>query len=333
MKAWQIHQFGSLTQAEVDVPQPGPGQVRVEVRACSINYRDHLMVAGHYDPRLALPAVPLSDGAGVIAEVGEGVDGWAVGDRVAGTFFADWDGWPVPDRRRLRLTRGGPLPGMLAEQVVLGASEIVRVPDHLGFDEAATLPCAALTAWSALIAQGDLRPGHVVLVQGTGGVALFSVAFAKMCGARVIITSSSDERLERARALGADVGVNYMSDPNWGKTVAKMGGVTHVVELGGADTLAQSLKCVRPGGFIALIGVLSGTRAPAFDLLPAVMQNVRLQGVLVGPKAEFEAMNRALVERALHPVIARRGAFGEADAALAEFPKGGHFGKVVITFD
>ncbi|MEM1023621.1 MAG: NAD(P)-dependent alcohol dehydrogenase [Myxococcota bacterium] len=332
MRAWSLPTFGAERLQLVDVePQPvGPTQVRLRVEACSLNYRDYMVVEGHYDPRLPLPLVPLSDGAGRVTEVGETVEGLKIGDRVAATFFQDWEAGPVPEGRRLRRTRGGLLPGMLQEEILLDQRELVRVPAHLNAGEAASLPCAGVTAWSALIEQGRLTAGDTLLVQGTGGVALFALGLAKMVGAEVAILSSSPERLERALALGADHGVCTKDWPEWGDRVRKLtGGVTHVLELGGADTLTQTLRCVRPGGYVALVGVLGGTR-PHLDLLSVVMRNVRLQGVIVGSRQSFLSLNRALEAGGLHPAIDRRVPFEGAKDALASFGIGGHFGKVVI---
>jgi len=335
MKVWEIRDaFGFENLRLVERPEPdlGRGQVTVEVGACSFNYRDFLMTAGLYNPKQKLPLVPLSDGAGTVVAIGDEVRDLAVGDRVAGTFFRDWLGRPVPSRELLKRTRGGPIDGMLAERVCLEEREVVKIPGHLDFAEASTLPCAALTAWSALVAQGGVGPHDTVVIQGTGGVALFALQFATMAGARTIITSSSDERLERARSLGATETINYRTEPKWGKRVAELTGgegASHVVELGGGDTFEQSLRAIRPGGTIHMIGVLGGTRAP-FDVLPVVMQNVRLQGVLVGPRQDFERMNAAIEHHALRPTVDRVVPFEEAGAALESFGNGGHFGKVCV---
>ncbi|MGF1510850.1 MAG: NAD(P)-dependent alcohol dehydrogenase [Myxococcota bacterium] len=335
--AWQISSFGMEHLQRVELPDPdlGPEQVKVRVKACSINYRDALMVKGLYNPKQPLPLVPLSDGAGEVVAVGERVTEWKVGDRVAATFFQDWQGWPVPSRDRIRQTRGGPLPGMLQETTVLHPHELVRLPEHLSFVEGATLPCAALTAWSALVAQGSLSSSDTVLIQGTGGVALFALQFAVMQGARVILLSSSDERLRQAEELGAWAGINYTKQPEWFREVLALTnkqGVTHVVELGGANTLNQSVRCIRPGGFIAMIGVLGGAELP-FNVLPVVMQNVRLQGVLVGNRQDFLRMNEAIEHHQLRPVVSHRFPFAEAPRAMEALSQGGAFGKVVIDFE
>ena len=335
MKVWQLENafgFENLKQVDRPDPEPGRGQVVVEIEACSLNYRDFLMVAGMYNPKQKLPLVPLSDGAGVVAAVGDDVRDVAVGDRVAGTFFRDWIGRPVPPRSTLKRARGGPLDGMLAQKVCLYEREVVRAPAHLDAVETAALPCAALTAWSALVEQGNVGPHDTVVIQGTGGVALFALQFALLAGARVIITSSSDEKLERARSMGAHAIINYESEPEWGKRVVELTdgeGASQIVELGGADTFAQSLKAIRPGGVVHMIGVLGGVQAP-FNVLPVVMQNVRLQGVLVGPRQDFERMNAAIALHELRPVIDRVVSFDDATGALESFGKGGHFGKVGI---
>ncbi len=338
MRAWEIGEgfgFDNLRLVERPDPKPGPDAIVVEVKATSLNYRDHLTVAGLYNPRQRLPLIPLSDGAGVVVEVGDDVRSFAIGDRVTGTFFRDWIGRPVPSRDVLKQTRGGPHDGMLAERVCLNVREAVRVPEHLSFIEAATLPCAGLTAWSALVAQGSVGPHDVVVVQGTGGVALFAIQFALMAGARVIATSSSDERLQRVREMGVVDVLNYRSEPAWGKAVKNLtggDGASHVVDVGGGDTLAQSLVAIAPGGTVHMIGVLGGVTAE-LSLLPVVMQNVRLQGVLVGPRQDFEAMNVAIAHHRLHPIIDRTVPFVDAAAALESFGRGGHFGKVCITLE
>jgi len=320
----------SLKIVERDEPEPGPGQVRVRVRACSLNYRDLLMVTGRYNPRQPLPLVPLSDGAGEVDAVGDGVTGVAVGDRVAAVFHQAWPGGP-PTREKISRPLGGPLDGMLREAVVLPAEGVVPIPDHLELEEAATLPCAAVTAWAAL-EQGGVRAGDTVLVQGTGGVSVFALQLAKARGARIIATSSSDEKLERVRQLGADETINYRSDEAWGKTAKKLAGgdgVDTVVEVGGAGTLAQSLRAIRPGGTIAMIGILSGNETTTL-LTPILMQQIRVQGILVGSRDDFLAMNRAIAQHQLRPVVDQTFPFDAAPDALRLMERGGHFGKIAL---
>lgn len=334
MRVYQIDgSFGleQLKLTERPTPEPGPGQVRLKMTAASLNYRDLLMVRGHYNPRQPLPLVPCSDGVGVIDAVGVGVQRLRVGQRVATLFAQGWlDG--QPSNERIRHTLGGPLDGTLADHMVLPELGVIPVPSHLSDAEAATLPCAGLTAWSALITQGQLTAGDTVLILGTGGVSLFALQFAKRSGARVIITSSSDEKLQRARALGADETINYRTTPEWGREVKRLTqrrGVDHVVEVGGAGTLKQSLRAVRTGGCVSLIGVLAGSREP-LDILPILMRNIRLQGILVGHRSGFAAMNRAIEAHAIRPVVDRVFPFEEAPAAFAHLAEAKHMGKVCI---
>lgn len=320
----------NLRVAERPDPEPGPGQVVVAVSATSLNYRDLLMVEGAYNPRQKLPLIPLSDGVGRVEAVGPGVDRVKVGDRVAGAFAQGWLAGE-PDRRKLATTLGGPLDGMLAEKVCLSAEGVVPVPAHLGDAEAATLPCAYVTAWSAL-RLADATAGDTVLVQGTGGVSIAALQLAKCLGMRAIVTSSSDAKLERARALGADETINYRENPEWGKAARDLTaprGVDVVVEVGGAGTLGQTLRCVRPGGTVAVIGILSGNQTKTL-LTPILMQQIRMQGVIVGPRERFEELARAVSLHALRPVVDATFPMNEARAALEHMKAGRHFGKIVV---
>ncbi|BBA32072.1 alcohol dehydrogenase [Methylocaldum marinum] len=333
MKAYELQgSFGidSLVLAERPMPQPGVGQVLLKMRAWSLNYRDLMVVNGRYRPNLRLPMTPLSDGVGEVAGVGQGVARVRPGDRVAGTFMPKWlDGEPSEEKARSAL--GGGETGMAAEYVVLDADAVVPVPEHLTDAEAATLPCAGVTAWHALVGSGRLRPGDTVLTLGTGGVSLFGLQFAKLAGARVIVTSSSDEKLARALDLGASEGINYRTVPEWGRLVRELTdgvGVDHVIEVGGAGTLGQSLRAVRMGGQISLIGVLSG--AGQVDPTPILMKNVCVQGIFVGSRAMFESMNRAIAQHRMRPVVDRVFPFGELRDALRRMERGAHFGKIVL---
>ena len=333
MKAVRIHRVGDIDELrpeEVPDPRAGPGQVRVRIRAASLNYRDLLVAKGAYSRNLALPLTPLSDGAGEVVEVGPGATRFAVGARVAGIFMQTWLEGGITEAKG-RSSLGGAIDGVLAEQVVFHEDGLVAVPEHLSFDEAATLPCAAVTAWNALIEGGALRPGESVLTLGTGGVSLFALQFARMAGGRVIITSSSDEKLGRAKQLGASDGINYKTTPDWDKKARDLTGgvgVDHVVELGGAGTLSRSLKAVRTGGHVALIGVLSG--GGDVNPMPVLMKTVRLQGVYVGSRAMFEGMNRAITLHGMKPVIDRVFGFDEVRAAYRHMESGAHFGKIVV---
>ncbi len=336
MKAFELQNgfgFDALKLVERAEPRPGDKQILVRVRAASLNYRDMMVVKGQYDPRMSLPRVPLSDGAGEIVAVGENVKRVKVGDRVAGIFMQTWLGGEVtPAHSKSAL--GGAIDGMLAEYVVLDEDGVVNVPDHLSYEEAATLPCAAVTAWNALVTQGRLTAGETVLVQGTGGVSLFALQFAKTLGARVIATSSSDEKLERARSLGASDGINYRSVPEWDKRVRELtggGGVDHVVEVGGAGTLNKSLGAVRVGGKISMIGVLTGGGGE-INTISILMKSVRVHGIYVGSREMFEAMNRAIALHNLKPVVDRIFPFEQAIDALKYMESGAHFGKICLSF-
>jgi NADPH:quinone reductase-like Zn-dependent oxidoreductase len=333
MRAYRIHEangLDALKREDLPDPEPGHGQVAVRVKAVSLNYRDLMVIKGVYSRNLPLPLIPLSDGAGEVAAVGPGVTRFKPGDRVAGCFFSDWAAGPINESAS-RSARGGAVDGMLAELVVLPEGGIVRVPDHLTDEEAATLPCAALTAWHGLIESGGLKAGETVLIQGTGGVSLFALQFARIAGARVIATSSSDAKLARVRELGASDGINYKTTPDWDvatRNLTEGKGVDHIVEVGGAGTLPRSFKAVKLGGQISLIGVLTG--GGEVDPRPLLMKNIRLQGIYVGSRAMFEAMNRAISLHKLRPVIDRVFPFEQAAEAYRHLESGAHFGKVVI---
>lgn len=333
MKIFEIKQasgIDSLTLVERPDPKPGYGQVLVKIKAVSLNYRDLLVVKGAYSRNLPLPLIPCCDGAGEVVEVGEDVTRVKTGDRVAGIFFQTWISGEL-DESKAKSALGGAIDGVLAEYVLFHQDGLVRIPEHLSYEEAATLPCAAVTAWNGLITQGNLKAGDSVLVLGTGGVSIFALQFAKISGARVIATSSSDEKLDRVKHLGASDGINYKSVPDWDKKVLELTGrrgVDHVVEVGGVGTLAKSLRAVRMGGHISLIGVLSGVGEA--NPLPAVMKNIRIQGIYVGSRDMFEAMNRAIAVHQLRPVIDRVFPFEETHEAYRYMESGAHFGKVVI---
>ena len=333
MKACEIQKFGldGIALVERPEPKPGPGQVLLRMRAASLNYRDLMVAKGQYNPKQRLPLVPLSDGVGEIVQIGDGVSRVKAGDRVAGIFMQTWlDGEPSEAKGRSAL--GAAREGMLAEYVVLDAEGVIAVPAHLSDEEAATLPCAAVTAWHALVTEGGVKPGDSVLVQGTGGVSLFALLFARLAGARVLATSSSDDKLERVRKLGASDGINYKAVPDWGERVRQLTGgvgVDHVVEVGGAGTLAQSLRAVRMGGRISLIGVLSGATGEV-NPLPVLMKNVRVQGIFVGSREMFEAMNRAIALNQLRPVVDRVFPLAEVREAFRYLESGKHFGKVCL---
>jgi NADPH:quinone reductase-like Zn-dependent oxidoreductase len=336
MKVYEIRDhFGldALTLTDRPQPQPGQGEVLVRIKAVSLNYRDLLVVKGLYNPKMPLPRIPCSDAAGEVTAIGVGVTRVKVGQRVAGIFMQKWLCGDV-DEAKAKSALGGAIDGLLAEFAVLHEDGVTQVPDHLSDEEASTLPCAAVTAWHGLVTEGRVKPGDTVLVQGTGGVSLFALQFAHLAGARVLITSSHDDKLKRALELGASDGINYKTTPEWGDKVRDLTGgrgVDHVVEVGGAGTLGQSLRAVRMGGQISLIGVLSGgTQA---NPLPILMKNVRVQGIYVGSREIFEAMNRAISANRLRPIIDRVFPFTEAPAAFRFMESAGHFGKISIRMD
>jgi NADPH:quinone reductase-like Zn-dependent oxidoreductase len=319
-----------LTLAEMDRPSPGRGQVLVRMRAASLNYRDLLVARGSYGAG-ALPPdlVPLSDGAGEVVEIGPGVTRVAPGDRVAGIFMQSWlGGEQGPEDGQSAL--GGAIDGVLAEYVVFDAQGLVAIPPHLSFEQAATLPCAAVTAWNALYGLHPLQPGQTVLILGTGGVSIFALQFAHAAGARVIATSSSDEKLARAKAMGASDGINYRTHPEWQEAVRALTGgrgVDHVVEVGGAGTLGRSLGAVRRGGVVSLIGVLTQGE---LDPMRIFRSGAIVRPVYVGSRQMFEAMNRLIALHRLEPVIDRVFAVDEAKQAYRHLQAAGHVGKVVI---
>lgn len=311
-----------------------PYSVKVKMEAVSLNYRDYLMTIGKYNPRQKLPLIPCSDGAGTVIEVGDRVTGFQPGDRVAGIFCQDWQSGR-PDLTSLRSTLGGPLHGTLTSERVFPEHGLIHIPEHLDFAEASCLPCAGLTAYNSVVTYGGIQPGSTVLILGTGGVSLFALQFAKMMGANVIITSSSDEKLEKAKSLGADETINYNAKTNWEREVRKLTGkrgADLVVEVGGAGTLGKSMMSVSPGGTIALIGVLSGGEGN-LSLYPILMQGVKVQGIIVGNKEEFHSMNRAVSVNGIKPVIDRTFSFSEYREAFRYMESGKHFGKIVIALD
>jgi NADPH:quinone reductase-like Zn-dependent oxidoreductase len=313
-------------------PEPGPGEVRLRVRASSLNYRDLMMIRGQYHPKMPPRLVPGSDAEGVVDAVGPGVYDWREGARACVAFHPAWVDGAIPHGLHFR-TWGGPLDGSLRGSMIVPESALVRPPSHYDAVEAATLPCAAVTAWRALRVDAGVGPGQVVLTQGTGGVSLFAIQLARLAGARVIVLTSSEAKAERARALGADHVISYVERPSWGRDVLEWTegrGVDAVVELGGASTLEQTLRCVKPGGFVSLIGVLGGGQVP-LTLARVFMHGVTVKGVLVGSRRDFEDLVRAL-EAAPHirPVVDSTFAFDAVPEAFRRLESGGHVGKIGI---
>lgn len=334
MKAYELQGpegIDGMKLVEKPMPTPGPGQVLVRLKAATLNYRDLLTVKGGYGSRQKFPLVPVSDGAGVVESVGSGVRNFAPGDRVIGSFFEGWLGGE-PSETKMRTSLGGAVDGVLCEYRVWPAQALVRTPDHLTDAEAASLPCAALTAWSAVVKLGGTRAGQTVLTQGTGGVSIFALQFAKMTGARVIATSSSDAKIEKLKQLGADITINYKTTPDWGKLARQQTGrgVDLVVEVGGVGTLDESIRATKIGGTIAFIGVLAGQPQAAPRISLMVMQQQRLQGTTVGSVEDLQAMVDAIALNRMKPVIDRTFTFAEAKEAFAYMAAGAHFGKVAI---
>jgi len=334
MQATELSAFGLEGLRRVERPEPTllPHEVLLEVKAASLNYHDLMTVLGKANPRLRLPVIPLSDGAGVVAAVGAAVRGVRTGDRVMSTFFPDWVGGDPTPERLLRVL-GESMDGCLADFVRLPESGVVRTPDYLSDVEAATLPCAALTAWRALVVEGKIRTGDVVVVQGTGGVSIFALQFAKLLGASVIATSSSDEKLKRVREIGADHTINYRTKPEWGREVKHLTGgrgADLIVEVGGSGTLDQSLRAVRMGGHISMIGVLTGW-ADTVSTARIMALNVAVKGITVANREDFEAMNRALSLHKVRPVIGETFDISQGGEALAFMQSARHFGKICLT--
>ena len=333
MQAWRIPAFGIDALEPVTLPDPAPqrGQILVRVHAVSLNYRDLMVVQGRYNPKMRLPRIPCSDGAGEVVAVGEGVTCVKPGDRVAGIFMQNWiDG--EPDAAKIKGALGGDIDGMLAELVVLREDGVVPIPEHLSWEEAATLPCAGVTAWNALTEAGNVRAGDVVLIQGTGGVSIYALQLAKLLGARVLGTSSSDAKLERARQLGLDAGLNYRQREDWDAWALEQTGgrgVDLVVEVGGAGTFMRSIAAIRVGGAVAQIGVLSES-SQGIVIGKLLHRQVRLRGIYVGSRAHFEKMNQAIAQHQMKPVVDEVFSFHEAPAALRRMESGSHFGKLAL---
>jgi NADPH:quinone reductase-like Zn-dependent oxidoreductase len=306
----------------------------IRVQAVSLNYRDLLVVQGKYNPRMTLPRVPVSDGAGEVVSIGAEVAAWKPGDRVVVPFFPAWlDGKLSPEKAASAL--GGDVDGMLREFVTVRADALLPIPAHLGFEQAATLPCAAVTAWNGLFVSGNLRPGQTLLLQGTGGVSLFGLQFGKMAGATIILISSSDAKMERARAMGAHHTINYRTEPEWEKRVMEITdghGVDLTLEVGGAGTLSRTLRASAYGGQVSLIGVLSGL-AGEMQIGQMLHKALTVRGIYVGSRAMFKAMNDAITQHRLEPVIDRVFDFDESSEAFRRLESAQHFGKIVIRID
>lgn len=337
MKAYEIQEFGidNLALTEREEPAPQANEVKVKFHATSLNYRDLMMVKGAYNPRLKRPLVPFSDGAGEVVETGASVTKFKTGDRVMPIFMQGWTDGAI-DFQKARTALGGDLDGCLREFATFDENGLVCIPDHFTFEEAATLPCAAVTGFHALFESGKMKSDDSVLLLGTGGVSVFALQFAAALGTRIFITSSSDEKLERAKNLGATDLINYKEREDWDAAVLELTdkrGVDHVVEVGGAGTIGKSLRAVKIGGHIAVIGALSGAADGGINPVNVLMKSVRLQGIYVGSRQMFEDLNRMLCQYVhIKPVIDKTFEFGEVKDALKYMEAGAHFGKIVVEF-
>jgi NADPH:quinone reductase-like Zn-dependent oxidoreductase len=339
MYSYPVTQFAidNLKQVELPSPQVTPGTVLIKVHAVSLNYRDLMVVKGLYNPKMALPRIPCSDGAGEVVAIGEGVTRVQVGDRVCGIFMQRWhDGALTAEKSKQAL--GGDTDGMLTEYALLPQDGVVSFPEHLSYEEAATLPCAAVTAWNALHQAGEpaspAQSGDTILIQGTGGVSIFALQFAKLLGCKVIGTSSSDEKLARARNLGLAEGFNYKQSPHWSKWATEITagiGPDRIIEVGGAGTFGQSLRAVRVAGVVAQIGILSGgATSEPLAIAPILHKQIRVQGIYVGSRAMFEQMNASIASARLRPIIDRIFAPNQVREAFQHMESASHFGKIVI---
>lgn len=332
-RAYELKAFGleNIQPADRHLDELGPHDVLLKMHAASLNYRDFLVAKGLYAPNLKMPMVPLSDGAGEVIETGRSVTRFKKGDRVTPIFMQAWIGGDITKAGAISAL-GGAIDGVLQNEAIFSEEGLVRIPDHLSYEEAATLPCAAVTAWNAMFEQGNVRPGSRVLALGTGGVSIFALQFAKAAGAHVIITSSSDEKLERAKKLGADFTVNYRQNPAYEKPIiqAYPDGIDNIVEVGGAGTLDRSIKLVKLGGQISLIGLLA-PQAP-FNITALLMKSARIQGIYVGSREMFERMNRSIEQTRIKPVIDKTFRVEQIKEALETMESGSHFGKIVLRF-
>ncbi len=333
MKAYEIQEFGieNLALVEREIPKPNATEVLVKFHAASLNYRDLMMVKGWYNPKLKMPLVPFSDGAGEVIAIGSDVTKWKVGDRIMPIFMQGWLDGEV-DFQKAKTALGGDIDGVLREFGAFDENGLVCIPEHLSYEEAATLPCAAVTAYHALFHSGKLSANDTVLLQGTGGVSIFALQFASHFGAKTIITSSSNDKLQRAKDLGADDLINYKEREDWDKAVLELTekrGVDSIVEVGGAGTMKKSVASVKMGGHIAVIGVLSGN-GEGVNPVSLLQKSIKMHGIFVGSRQMFEDMNRLISANNLKPIIDKVFDFSEVREALKYMESGSHFGKIVV---
>ena len=331
MKLFELQSFeeGGLVATERGTPSPCLGEVVIKVEAASINFRDFMIAKGLYNPMLSLPMIPLSDGAGEVIAVGNDVKDFKVGDRVSSVFWQDWNS----EQATRMSSTGCEAAGVLSEYAVLPQTAVLKIPDYMSYEEAATLPCAAVTAWTCIMA-ANIKAGDSVLFLGTGGVSIFGLQIAKAIGANVIITSSSDQKLERAIELGADTTINYKENADWGKQAFEAAGmgVNLVIEIGGGATFDQSMEAIAIGGHISLIGALTGVQAE-LNLLQMVFKNAHTHGITVGTREDHQAMNEFFDKHQIHPVIDKEYSFDEGIDAIMGIASGQHFGKTIIKYN
>jgi NADPH:quinone reductase-like Zn-dependent oxidoreductase len=337
MRAYQVMTadgIDAIEQIETEIPTPKDDEILVKMKSCSLNYRDMLITMGGYVRNDIRPVVPLSDGAGEVVKVGANVSNFQLGDRVIGNFFQSWETGKIDDDG-LNSALGGSIDGVLSDYFILKANCSVKIPDYLSYSEAATLPCAATTAWHALVSIGDIKAGDTILLLGTGGVSIFGLQLAKAKGATTIITSSSDEKLARAKALGADHVINYNTHPNWEEKVLEITdgkGVDNVLEVGGAGTFEKSSACVKPNGTVSVIGILTGLESPSMSLM-TIFNLLRVQGIYVGSTEMLQQLTTAMEDHQIHPKIDKTFLFSQAKEAYQWMAQAKHFGKVVIEND
>jgi NADPH:quinone reductase-like Zn-dependent oxidoreductase len=332
MRAVQATDFSlnGLSITELPVPVPRHDEILIRVKAVSLNYRDLAILSGSYIKDLIPPFVPASDACGEVVALGAAVTRFRIGDRVTPIYTQGWSQRRHTDEQRTMRERGGLVDGVLKEYISVRAEDALHAPEHLSDPEASTLPIAALTAWSALSESG-VKPGQVVLLQGTGGVSLFALQFAKVWGARVIVLSSTQEKLDRVALLGADFGINYRENPDWHDAVLNItngDGADVILETAGS-TLSTSLSAIASGGFIGVVGFVAGYEA-SFQLRKLIVPGVRLQGIVIGPRSQFEEMNRCIVQHRLHPIVDQAFFLDDAGEAFRRMEAGSHFGKIVI---
>jgi len=337
MRAYQVitaDGIDAIEQINTEIPTPKDDEILVKMKACSLNYRDILITMGGYVRNDIRPIVPLSDGAGEVVKVGKNVNSFQLGDRVIGNFFQSWESGKINDDG-LNSALGGSIDGVLSDYFILKANCSIKIPGYLSYAEAATLPCAATTAWHALVSVGDIKANDTILLLGTGGVSIFGLQLAKAKGATTIITSSNDEKLARAKALGADHVINYNTHPNWEEKVLEITGgegVDNVLEVGGAGTFEKSSACVKPNGTVSVIGILTGLESPSMSLM-TIFNLLRVQGIYVGSTEMLKHLTYTMEANQMHPQIDKTFLFSQAKEAYQWMAQAKHFGKVVIEND